>query len=157
MMKGEFISGSPEETIELGERLSRGLRLGDCLALIGELGAGKTTLVKGLARGLGIAEDEVRSPTFILIREYRAGRLPLFHVDAYRIARAEELVEIGLEEYLLSDEGVTVIEWADRVSSIIPPGCIRIDLKIISEGERRISICGLTGAGASPAPTDPLG
>jgi tRNA threonylcarbamoyladenosine biosynthesis protein TsaE len=146
MMKGGFISRSPQETIEFGERLSRGLHPGDCLALIGELGAGKTTLIKGLARGLGITEDEVRSPTFILIREYRAGRLPLFHVDAYRIARAEELVEIGLEEYLLSDEGVTVIEWADRVSSIIPASCIRIDLKIISEGERRIAICGLTGA-----------
>ena len=110
------------------------------MALIGELGAGKTTLIKGLARGLGISEDEVLSPTFILIREYRTGRLPLYHVDAYRISRPEELQEIGLEEYLLSDEGITVIEWADRVRKIIPPGCTWVKIEITSPDGRRISI-----------------
>jgi tRNA threonylcarbamoyladenosine biosynthesis protein TsaE len=139
-MEREFISRSPEETIALGERLSRGLRPGDCLALVGELGAGKTTLIKGIARGLGISEDEVISPTFMLIREHRGGRLPLYHVDAYRISRPEELQEIGLEEYLLSDEGITVIEWADRVRKIIPPGCIWIKIEIISPDGRRIFI-----------------
>ncbi|MFQ6033782.1 MAG: tRNA (adenosine(37)-N6)-threonylcarbamoyltransferase complex ATPase subunit type 1 TsaE [Candidatus Bipolaricaulia bacterium] len=139
-MDREFISRSPGETIELGERMAQGLRPGDCLALVGELGAGKTTLIKGLARGLGIPEDEVISPTFMLIREHRGGRLPLFHVDAYRIAKPEELQEIGLEEYLLSDEGITVIEWADRVRGIIPASCIEIRIQILSLDERRISI-----------------
>lgn len=139
-MDREFISRSPQETIELGERMAQGLRPGDCLALVGELGAGKTTLIKGLARGLGIPEDEVISPTFMLIREHRGGRLPLFHVDAYRIAKPEELQEIGLEEYLLSDEGITVIEWADRVREIIPASCIEIRIQILSLDERRISI-----------------
>ncbi|MFQ6117763.1 MAG: tRNA (adenosine(37)-N6)-threonylcarbamoyltransferase complex ATPase subunit type 1 TsaE [Candidatus Bipolaricaulia bacterium] len=139
-MDREFISRSPQETIELGERMAQELRPGDCLALVGELGAGKTTLIKGLARGLGIPEDEVISPTFMLIREHRGGRLPLFHVDAYRIAKPEELQEIGLEEYLLSDEGITVIEWADRVREIIPAGCIEIRIQILSLDERRISI-----------------
>jgi len=149
MIRREFISRSPQETMEFGERLARQLRPGDCLALVGELGAGKTTLVKGIARGLGIPEDEVLSPTFILVREYRAGRLPLFHIDAYRIAKPEELREIGLEEYLLSEEGISVIEWADRVREIIPAGCIEIKLEIISEKERRIAIRGLTRAGTS--------
>ena len=139
-MEREFISRSPEETMELGRRLAERLRPGDCLALHGELGAGKTTLIKGIARGLGIPEDEVISPTFMLIREHRGGRLPLFHIDAYRIAKPEELLEIGLEEYLLSDEGITVIEWADRVERIIPPRCIEVKLEIVSENERRISI-----------------
>ncbi len=134
-----IITRSPEETVALGERLAQELKPGACLALVGELGAGKTTLIKGLARGLGIAEDEVLSPTFVLIREYRQGRLPLFHVDAYRITDADELREIGLEEYLLSD-GITVIEWADRVLSIIPPSCLEVKLEILSELERRITI-----------------
>jgi len=139
-MDREFISRSPEETITLGEQMAQELRPGDCLALVGELGAGKTTLIKGIARGLGIPEEEVLSPTFVLIREYRSGRLPLFHVDAYRIAKPEEFQEIGLEEYLLSEEGITVIEWADRVSSIIPPGCLEVRLEIEAEQERKITI-----------------
>ncbi len=148
-MDRSFISGSPEETLQLGERLAEGLRPGDCLALVGELGAGKTTLIKGLARGLGIPEDEVVSPTFMLIREHCRGRLPLFHVDAYRISRPEELLEVGLEEYLLSDEGVTVIEWADRVRGLIPPSCIEVELTVLSEDERRIVISRPSGR---PAP-----
>ncbi|MCR4404275.1 MAG: tRNA (adenosine(37)-N6)-threonylcarbamoyltransferase complex ATPase subunit type 1 TsaE [Candidatus Acetothermia bacterium] len=130
---------SPEETAALGERLAEELKPGACVALIGELGAGKTTLIKGLARGLGVPEKEVLSPTFVLVREHRGGRLPLFHVDAYRLAGPEELQEIGLEEYLLS-EGITVIEWADRIPQALPPGCLEIRLEIISERERRITL-----------------
>ncbi len=152
--KREFISHSPEETIKLGEQWSGKLLPGSCLALIGELGAGKTTLIKGLARGLGIPEVEVTSPTFILVREYRGGQLPLFHIDAYRISRPEELPEIGVEEYLLSKEGITAIEWADRIRLPLLQGCIEIRMEILSPKERRISISGLTRAGASPAPTD---
>lgn len=146
------ITRSPEETMALGERLARELSPGDCLALVGELGAGKTTLIKGLARGLGLpeAEAEVLSPSFILVREYRGGRLPLYHIDAYRISRAEELGEIGLEEYLWSEEGVAAVEWADRLRGrgLIPPGCITLKLEILSESERRITI--LRPAAGSP-------
>lgn len=138
-----FNTKRPKETIEFGERLARELGPGDCLALVGELGAGKTTLIKGIARGLGISEAEVLSPTFVLVREYRGGRLPLYHVDAYRITKPEELREIGLEEYLWSQEGVTVIEWADRVRESIPHCCIEIKLELVSPLKRRISIFGL--------------
>lgn len=137
-----IITRSPEETAALGERLARELGAGACVALVGELGAGKTTFVKGLARGLEIPEEEVLSPSFVLIREYRGGRLPLFHIDAYRISKPEELQEIGLEEYLLSD-GITVIEWADRVPQAIPRGCLEIKLEILGERERRISLSAL--------------
>jgi len=145
MKREQFITGSLEETLALGERLAQELRPGDCVALIGELGAGKTTLIKGLARGLGIPEEEVISPTFMLIREHRGGRVPLFHVDAYRIAEAEELREVGIEEYLLSGEGITVIEWAERVEELLPPNCIRIELQVLSETERRITIARPSG------------
>lgn len=139
----EIISGGPEETKDVGKRLARKLKPGDCISLIGELGAGKTTLIKGIAKGLGIKE-EVVSPTFILIREYKGG-LPLYHVDAYRISKEEELREVGIEEYLLSDDGVTVVEWGDRVKKIFPPGgstsrCTEIRIEILSESKRRIIV-----------------
>src|SRR5580704_11711709 len=96
-----------EETLEFGEQLARELQRGDVIALSGELGAGKTALVKGLARGLGIALD-VTSPTFTLIHEYKGGRLPLYHIDLYRIRGEKEAIALGLDEYLPGD-GVTVI------------------------------------------------
>src|SRR5882724_3401395 len=90
---------SPEETIEFGRRLAAELRPGDVVALTGELGAGKTCLVKGVALGLGIAQD-VTSPTFTIIHDYRGGKLPLYHVDLYRLDSTEQAVAIGIEEYL---------------------------------------------------------
>ncbi len=144
--KEQLITANPKETLALGERLAQELNPGDCVALVGELGAGKTTLIKGLARGLGVPEEEVISPTFMLIREHRGGRVPLFHVDAYRISDPDELREIGIEEYLLSGEGITVIEWAERVEGLLPPGCIRIELEVLSATERRITITRPSGA-----------
>jgi len=113
-----IISHSPQETFDFGAKIATQLRQGDVLALAGDLGAGKTHFVKGLARGLGI-ENEVTSPTFTLIHEYRGGRLPLYHIDCYRLESTQELAEIGLDEYLGAD-GVTAIEWADKFAELIP-------------------------------------
>ena len=105
-------SRSPDETREIGERLAARLGAGDVVACIGELGAGKTCLIQGLARGLGVT-SEVTSPTFVLVNQYR-GRLPVYHLDAYRTLSLTELADIGVEEMLHGD-GVTVVEWADKL------------------------------------------
>jgi tRNA threonylcarbamoyladenosine biosynthesis protein TsaE len=117
----ELITHSPEETTAAGEAFAATLRPGDCVALIGDLGAGKTHFVKGLCRGLGVpdAEARVTSPTFILVNEYAGGRLPVFHLDAYRLSGAGELWEIGFDE-MLDAGGVVLVEWADRVPEAIP-------------------------------------
>jgi len=107
-----FTSHSPAETAALGEAWGREAQSGLVIGLCGELGAGKTQLVKGLARGLGCAQL-VRSPTFALVHTYTGGRLPLFHLDLYRLETREQIIAAGLEEYL-KPEGVTVIEWAER-------------------------------------------
>jgi tRNA threonylcarbamoyladenosine biosynthesis protein TsaE len=129
---------SREDTEALGERIGRAARAGDVIALWGELGAGKTTLVRGIARGLGIDPREVTSPTFIIVHEHEGGRLPLFHVDMYRVSPAET-GSIGWEEALAS-AGVTAIEWPDRVERTLPAD--RIDVRIEHAGgsERRIRI-----------------
>jgi tRNA threonylcarbamoyladenosine biosynthesis protein TsaE len=127
---------SARETIEFGRQLASQLRSGDIVALVGELGAGKTCLVKGIALGLGITQ-EVTSPTFTLIHEYRGGRLPLYHVDLYRLGSAEQAIAIGIEDYLPA-AGVTVIEWAERIARLLPAHTRRIRLEIISESSRRI-------------------
>ncbi len=108
-----FISNSPAETLALGESWAAQARPGWVIGLSGELGSGKTQLVKGLARGLGIAR-RIASPTFALINEYREGRLPLFHLDLYRLDTPEQVVAAGLEEYLFTPRGVTVVEWVER-------------------------------------------
>jgi len=132
------ISHSAEETIAFGRQLAGSLRVGDVLALTGDLGAGKTCLVKGLAAGLNITHA-VTSPTFTLIHEYRGGRLPLAHIDLYRLATASEAVNIGIEEYL-SGAGVTVIEWAERIESLLPAQTKRIRLTALDETTRQIEV-----------------
>ena len=132
------ISHSAEETIAFGRQLAGSLRAGDVLALTGDLGAGKTCLVKGLAAGLNITHA-VTSPTFTLIHEYRGGRLPLAHIDLYRLATASEAVNIGIEEYL-SGAGITVIEWAERIESLLPAQTKRIRLTALDETTRQIEV-----------------
>lgn len=107
------LSKSPDETLRLGERWGREARPGWVIGLTGDLGAGKTQLVKGIARGLGIAA-RIQSPTFTLVHEYREGRLPLYHIDLYRLDTAQQVVAAGLEPYFYQSEGVTVIEWVER-------------------------------------------
>ena len=113
------ISHSPAETIALARTLATTLRRGDVLALSGDLGAGKTHFVKGLAAGLGAAAS-VTSPTFTLLHEYPGGHLPLYHFDFYRLDDADEALKIGLDEYLDGD-GACVIEWAEKFPALLPP------------------------------------
>jgi|SRR5690348_11736086 len=145
-----FISHSPAETQSLGESWGRAAGRGLVIALCGDLGAGKTELVKGVARGLG-ATARVHSPTFTLVNEYDGGRLRLFHLDLYRLETPGEIVAAGLEQFLQPD-GVAVIEWAERIynlrratpdsvaSSRFIGGCNlkRVQMKIIGETERKI-------------------
>ena len=136
-------SHSPAETESLGENFGRAAKRGWVIALSGDLGAGKTQFVKGLARGLGISA-RVHSPTFTLVAEYTGGRLPLFHLDLYRLETAEEILSAGIEEFLQPD-GVAVIEWADKLegsnqSRLTPAATIkRVQIEILSELDRKIT------------------
>lgn len=138
MRETERVSYSVEQTRELGAQLGRILKAGDVIGLQGELGAGKTNLVQGLARGLDVTED-VNSPTFILANEYHTGRLPLYHIDAYRVENASEAEGFGLDDYLYGD-GVTVIEWAERVRAALPHDTLWVELEFLDETTRRLRI-----------------
>ena len=137
-----FISHSPAETESLGEEWGRAAQRGLVVALTGDLGAGKTQLVKGIARGLGV-EARVHSPTFTLVNEYRSGRLQLFHLDLYRLETSAQILSAGLEDYLQPD-GVAVIEWAERLFEhgvrSAECGILRIvKIETLGETERRIT------------------
>jgi len=134
-----FISHSPAETQSLGERWGRAAQSGLVIGLSGELGAGKTELVKGLARGLG-ATGRVHSPTFTLVNEYDGGRLRLFHLDLYRLETRGQILSAGLEEFL-QREDVTVIEWAEKIYDLRSTiyDLKKVQIEILSETERRIS------------------
>jgi len=133
-----FISHSPAETEQLGELWGRTAPRGWVIALNGELGAGKTQLVRGVARGLGVS-SRVHSPTFTLVNEYSGGRLKLFHLDLYRLETAEQIYQAGIEQFLQPD-GVAVIEWAERIfSSQSPLQAVRfVKIETLGEMERRI-------------------
>lgn len=140
----EFISHSPEETEALGERWGRDAQRGLVIALSGDLGAGKTQLVKGLARGLGVT-SRVHSPTFTLVNEYAGGRLRLFHLDLYRLETRAQILSAGLEEYWQPD-GVAVIEWAERVKEELrmkneesERRIRRVQIEVLSDTQRRIT------------------
>jgi tRNA threonylcarbamoyladenosine biosynthesis protein TsaE len=133
---GLTILNSVEAAQAFGEGWAAGLVGGEIFALHGVLGAGKTQLAKGLARGLGFRGD-VTSPSFTIVHEYRGGRLPMYHLDLYRIRNEKEAIDIGIEEYLPGD-GVTVIEWAERIPSILPPRTQHWELEVVSLTERVI-------------------
>ncbi len=129
---------SPEETELTGQTLSKNLSAGAVVALFGELGAGKTAFVRGLARGLGIAE-RVTSPTFTIVNEYTSGRLPLFHFDMYRLKSADELFDIGWEDYLARG-GVCVVEWSENVQDVFDGTETRITIEKTSDTDRKITL-----------------
>lgn len=141
-----FISHSSTETESLGEEWGRAAQSGWVIGLSGDLGAGKTQLVRGLARGLNVAE-RVHSPTFALVNEYPGGRLPLYHLDLYRLETREQIIGAGLEEYFYHPRGVSVIEWIERWR--IPdskseaqhfPGFFRsVKIEVMNETDRRIT------------------
>ena len=127
---------SPEETAALGRRLGAACGPGTLVALVGDLGAGKTRFVKGLASGLGIGEDDVTSPTFVLMRLHR-GRVPLAHFDLYRL-EAVDLPSLGF--YDVRDEGVVVMEWADKVDEKLLGDHVRIEFELAGETTRRLML-----------------
>ena len=131
-------TGSADQTEHLAEQLGTIAVPGLVIALVGDLGAGKTTFVRGLARGLEIDPAVVSSPTFVLIHEYD-GRLPMFHFDPYRLTNLASWVELGVDEYIESD-GVCVIEWANRVEHYLPDDRLGIQFEHIGEQERRITV-----------------
>ena len=132
----EHVTNSPEETEALGEMLAGRLEPGTVIAFTGDLGAGKTAFVRGLARGLGIAE-RVTSPTFTIVNEYEGGRLPLFHFDMYRLGSADELFDIGWEDYLARG-GVCAVEWSENVSDALEEGCLRVDIRRGAHDSQRL-------------------
>ena len=134
-----WTTGSPAETQALGRRLGRLLGPGDVVALAGPLGAGKTQFVKGVAEGLGVADGrDVTSPTFVLINEY-AGRLPVYHFDAYRLDGPEALEDLGAAEYF-DGRGVSVVEWADRVPGVLPAERLDVQFGHVGPEARRIDM-----------------
>jgi len=135
----KFISNSVEETIAIGVKLAKKLKKGDCVALIGDLGSGKTVLTKGIAEGLGVKNPRyVNSPTFVIIKEYK-GNLPLYHFDLYRLNKSTVLDAESYEEYFYGD-GVTVIEWADKIRPLLPKKHIEVKMKVAGEEKRKIEI-----------------
>ncbi len=130
---------SRDETIAFGRRLGQLLGPGDVVALRGPLGSGKTTLTKGLAEGLGVEEPRwVTSPTFVLVHQYQ-GRLPVYHIDAYRLRGPADAEAIGAEEMFFGD-GVTIVEWAERIETALPAERLEVALEIGGEEEREISL-----------------
>jgi tRNA threonylcarbamoyladenosine biosynthesis protein TsaE len=134
-----IISNSAEETIDAGRRFAHSLRAGDVVALCGDLGAGKTHFTKGIVSALSGQQEDVTSPTFTLVHEYRAGRLPVFHFDFYRLEESRELFGIGWEDYLAED-GVMIVEWADRFPRALPDGTIRVEISILDASRRSLQI-----------------
>jgi tRNA threonylcarbamoyladenosine biosynthesis protein TsaE len=139
----QIISYSEQETMNLGKTLARKLRRKDIVCLFGQIGSGKTVLAKGIAAGLGVSREEIISPTFVLIREYPQARLPLYHFDLYRLEREQEILKLGYEEYLYG-EGISVIEWADRLRHLMPKEYLRVHLEVQGENIRKINLsaCG---------------
>jgi tRNA threonylcarbamoyladenosine biosynthesis protein TsaE len=130
-------AATPEATAAAGEALGRSLGPGDVVALYGELGAGKTCFVQGLVRGLGV-ESHATSPTFVLVNEYR-GRLRVHHVDAYRTSSLAELIDLGLLD-LMGEDGVTLIEWADRAEPLLPARTVRVRIEGLGDQPRAITL-----------------
>jgi tRNA threonylcarbamoyladenosine biosynthesis protein TsaE len=134
-------SRNPEETFLIGKIIGRNLIEKDVVALVGDLGAGKTCLTQGIARGLGVPDEyQITSPSFTLINEYQ-GRMMLYHFDLYRLSRASEMDDMGYEEYLFG-KGVSVIEWADKVKDILPDETLFIMINYADENARNIIISG---------------
>jgi len=132
---------SVSETIRLGKKIGGLLRPGDVVALVGELGAGKTQFIKGLAEGAGVGKPTyVSSPSFTLINEY-PGRVPFYHVDLFRLEREKEAEELGLEDYFQGN-GVTAIEWADKIPSLLPKEYLLISIAYIDKNIRSLEIAG---------------
>ncbi|MBR2911241.1 MAG: tRNA (adenosine(37)-N6)-threonylcarbamoyltransferase complex ATPase subunit type 1 TsaE [Lentisphaeria bacterium] len=139
--KKEFITSSEEETENIGKSLAMSLSKGDAVLLRGNLGAGKTVFSRGFARGLGITEP-VSSPTYTIVQEYElpeGGRL--YHLDLYRISDVNAALAFGVDEFLDDPQGISLIEWPDRIDGILPKNAICVEIEHLSDSERRLTIC----------------
>ena len=134
------------DTFSFGRTLAAGLRAGDIVLLRGDLGAGKTVLARGIAVGLGVPAEEVRSPTFTLVNPYQ-GRLPVYHLDLYRIERAADLDELGLEE-IFGGDGVAIVEWGERLGAWRPPNCMEVSIADLGGSERALEVVDARGTPA---------
>lgn len=134
-MKKEFHTRSEAETLELGERLAPELKQGDVVALYGDLGSGKTHLIQGICKGLGVV-THVSSPTFTIVNEYHAVECPVYHFDFYRVKSAEEIRDIGFEEYV-DGKGICLIEWAEKAAQFLPKRWLNIHLSLGEQEEMR--------------------
>ena len=136
-----MLTKNPDQTLHLGQVFGRMLPQASTVALIGDLGSGKTLLARGIAKGLGVEDErEVSSPTFVLINEYR-GRIPVHHVDLYRLRDSVETEDIGWEEFI-SGPGVTLVEWAEKVPDLLPEDRIEVHLYWVGAGERKLVFVG---------------
>ena len=140
-----FTAENESDTTRLGAALAAVLPAGTVVSLMGTLGAGKTRLVEALATALGVPPNVVTSPTFVLINEYRQGRLPVYHFDTYRLKDDDEFLELGPDEYFDSD-GISLVEWADRVAHLLPAERIEITLEVTGEHQRHVTIQGTSPA-----------
>lgn len=139
-MKKTYLLKTEEDTRSLGKQLAGAAKASDVIALVGDLGVGKTTLAKAIAAHLGIKE-EITSPTFTILAQYESGRLPFYHFDVYRVHEEDELFEIGFQEYL-DGEGLCVIEWADLIEELLPAGTLWVRLAWDATGTERICTVG---------------
>ena len=134
-----IISPSPEITFDLGKKLGSICEPGDVICLAGNLGAGKTTMAKAIAAGAGVDQKEyVNSPTFAILHEYE-GRIPIYHMDFYRLGSSEDVVELGLEDYFYGD-GLTLIEWFERAGDLVPKSVLILELRYMNESSRELSL-----------------
>lgn len=136
----KIITDSPESTIDAGRNFGKILKKGDFVAFSGDLGAGKTTFIRGIAEGLELG-DVVSSPTFAIVNEYRGGKIPVFHFDMYRIIGEDALESTGFYDYPLEDS-VFLVEWSENIKNEIPENAIFVDIKFIDENSREIDISG---------------
>ena len=137
-----FLSSSPASTFSFGKRIGKKLKAGSIIALIGELGCGKTLFTKGICVGLGVPERQVNSPTFAFVNEYQ-GRLPVFHIDLYRLNTIDEEFEIGMLDYLAkADSGVIALEWAEKALALLPDDHLQVHFEVLSAHKRRLKLIG---------------
>ncbi len=137
----DFVSHSTEQTRRLGARLGQLVGGGEVICLVGDLGTGKTCMVQGIARGMGI-DEQVTSPTFVLVNEYAGDTLPLYHIDLYRIVDVKAAHSFGLDDYLYGD-GVCAIEWAERVEDLWPDEYLLVQLRHLDEAKRGLTFHGV--------------
>ena len=136
----KILSNSPAVTFNFGKRVGGRLQPGSILALMGELGCGKTLFTRGICAGLDVPLRQVNSPTFVLANEYR-GRLPVFHMDLYRIGGIAEVFEIGMLDYLSrAESGVIIVEWAEKVLSLLPDNYLKVEFEVLSASRRRLEL-----------------